>query len=215
MAGNPHPLSAPLLSLPQDTWGREIGGRLQPRSLACIPLPSLSCSVPWGSEKEPAPEKCLGTKNKGGGGCRLPAPTRVPLPMLCPLPWTCYVYPVPPPSDSHLCTVPSSPTAPLPPSSLIHPIVVQQRQGPGCAVATSSSFLPPDLLGGEQGRESKPQIAPYPPQLLTWHGCQRWEMLVWLGKPLPHPTVITGCFRGSGASCNNSLVSRGLWVIMG
>lgn len=94
-----------------------------------------------------------------------------------------------------------------PPSSLIHPIVVQQRQGPGCAVATSSSYLPPDLLGGEQGRESKAQIAPYPPQLLTWHGCQRWEMLVWLGKPLPHPTVITGCFRGSGASCNNSGLS--------
>lgn len=78
MAGNPHPLSAPLLSLLQDTWDREIGGRLQPRSLACIPLPSLSCSVPWGSEKEPAPEKCLGTKNKGGG---VPAPG----PHLCPL----------------------------------------------------------------------------------------------------------------------------------
>lgn len=68
---------------------------------------------------------------------------------------------------------------------------------------------------GLRGRESKPQIAPYPPQPLTWHGCQHWELLVWPEKPLPDPTVITGCLWGSGASCNNSLVSRGLRVIMG
>lgn len=133
----------------------------------CSPARSLASHSPASAAPcHGAPKKSLHWRSalapKIRGRCRLPTPTRVPLPMLCPLPWTCYVYPVPPPSDTHLCTVPSSPTAPVPPV-LTHP----SHRGPaatGAGLCSSHKQLlfASRSVGGGTGEGEQTPNCPLP-----------------------------------------------------
>lgn len=172
---------------------------LQPCSLAHIPCPSLIFSVPWGSEKAPAPERCLGTKNKV---------LSAPGPHSCPI-----AAALSPALD--VCTQ-CHPQVTQPRPTVLAPVVVWQRAGPGCAGATCSFYN--IWLQISSGELRAGRATPKLPLPLRSAAFARPPTLGNAGLAGEASAPSHRNYRlpwGSGASCNNSLVSRGLRVIMG
>ncbi|XP_065710780.2 uncharacterized protein [Patagioenas fasciata] len=150
----------------------------------CSPAQSLTSRAPASSSP------CRGALKKRlhQGGvlapkirfCQLPAPIRVPLLLLCPLAWTC----APSATPKRRSPIPLS-SVPLW-SGSERGRTVREKQ------AASIIFGCRSLRGG-LGEGERPPNCPFPSAALPLHGCLRWEMLVWLGRPLRRPTVITGC----------------------
>lgn len=188
-----------LFSFPQDTGGWEIGGRWSAAHSLTSRAPASSSPCHGALKKRLHQRGVLAPKIRF---CQLPAPIRVALLLLCRLPLD-------------VCTqCHPQVTQPRPP--VLAPIVVWQRAGPGCA-GTTSSFYNIWLQissGGLRAGRATPKL----PLPLRSAAFARLPTLGNTGLAGEASAPSHRNYRlpwGSGASCNNSLVSWGLRVIMG